>query len=64
VQEAPYVPLYYPRRLTGVRERLRGVEMDIRGELPTVTQWWIAPRDRTPGTSVAGTSPRADTTRP
>jgi peptide/nickel transport system substrate-binding protein len=56
VQEAPYVPLYYPKRLTGLRERLQGVEIDIRGELATVTRWWIAPRERTPGTTVAGGS--------
>jgi peptide/nickel transport system substrate-binding protein len=52
VQDAPYIPLYYPQRLTGIRERVHGVEMDIRGEWPTVMRWWIAPRDRTPGTTV------------
>jgi peptide/nickel transport system substrate-binding protein len=61
VEEAPYVPLYYPKRLTGIRNRVQGVEMDIRGELPTVTQWWIAPRERAPGTTVRS---GADTAAP
>jgi peptide/nickel transport system substrate-binding protein len=43
VREAPYTVLYYPKRLTGVSTRLRGVQMDTRGELNTVTRWWIAP---------------------
>jgi len=53
VQEAPYIVLYYPQRLNGVRARVHGVEMDIRGEFPTVQRWWIAPRDRGPGASAA-----------
>jgi peptide/nickel transport system substrate-binding protein len=61
VQEAPYMPLYYPKRLTGIRNRVQGVEMDIRGELPTVTRWWIAPRERAPGTTVRS---GADTAAP
>ncbi len=46
VEESPYTVLYYPRRLTGVRDRLQGAVMDVRGEFPTVTQWWILPRER------------------
>lgn len=46
VQEAPYIPLYYPERLTGVSERLQGVVMDVRSELPTVSRWWIPPAQR------------------
>ncbi|HYJ80115.1 MAG TPA: ABC transporter substrate-binding protein [Longimicrobiaceae bacterium] len=46
VQEAPYTTIYYPKRLTGVSARLRGWEMDIRGELPNITEWWIDPAQR------------------
>ncbi|MEX2572047.1 MAG: ABC transporter substrate-binding protein [Gemmatimonadota bacterium] len=46
VHEAPYIPLYYPQRLAGVRERLRGVVMDLRGEFATITDWWILPGER------------------
>lgn len=49
VQQAPYTVLYLPERLNGVARRLNGVEMDIRGEFPSVTQWWIAPSDRRAG---------------
>jgi peptide/nickel transport system substrate-binding protein len=47
VQASPYTVLYYPRRLTGVNQRLHGVEMDVRGEYNTIGKWWIAPADRT-----------------
>jgi peptide/nickel transport system substrate-binding protein len=46
VQASPYTVLYYPRRLTGVSRRLRGVQMDVRGEYNTIGKWWIAPADR------------------
>lgn len=45
-EEAPYTVLYYPERLNGVRTRVRGVAFDVRGEFPTVTEWWIHPADR------------------
>ena len=46
VQEAPYTVLYYPRRITGVNRRLRGVQMDVRSEFNTVAKWWIDPAQR------------------
>jgi peptide/nickel transport system substrate-binding protein len=46
VQEAPYTVLYYPKRLTGVNKRLRGAEMDIRGEFTNPQKWWIDPAQR------------------
>ncbi|MBW3630461.1 MAG: hypothetical protein KY464_14340 [Gemmatimonadetes bacterium] len=52
VREAPYIPLYYPERLNGVRTRLQGAVIDIRGELPTVAKWWILPSERRAGTAV------------
>lgn len=46
VQQAPYTVLYYPQDLTGIRERLQGVEMDTRGNFINVTDWWILPSQR------------------
>jgi peptide/nickel transport system substrate-binding protein len=46
VQEAPYVPLFYPERLMGVGERLQGVSIDPSGGLPTIARWWIPPGRR------------------
>jgi peptide/nickel transport system substrate-binding protein len=36
----PVVWIYHARGLQGVSARLGGVQMDLRGELATVTQWW------------------------
>jgi peptide/nickel transport system substrate-binding protein len=46
VEEAPYIPLYYPQRLNGVSENLQGAVMDVRGEYSTVTEWWMLPQGR------------------
>jgi len=45
-QDQPNTFLYYDMRINASRERLRGVEMDIRGDLISVRDWWIAPADR------------------
>ena len=45
-QEAPYTVLYYPQRLAGLSRRMQNVEMDTRGELINVQEWWIAPQHR------------------
>jgi peptide/nickel transport system substrate-binding protein len=45
VEESPYTVLHYPQRLMGHRSRLRGVDLDVRGDLVSVQRWWIA-RDR------------------
>jgi peptide/nickel transport system substrate-binding protein len=39
----PAVVLYHARGLQGMNRRVQGVTMDIRGELPTVHDWWVAP---------------------
>lgn len=39
--EQPWTPIYYQTDAFLVRERLEGVEMDIRGALLTVHDWWI-----------------------
>jgi peptide/nickel transport system substrate-binding protein len=44
--EQPYTFLYYDVRANAVRDRVRDVEMDIRGDFISVKDWWIAPADR------------------
>jgi peptide/nickel transport system substrate-binding protein len=39
----PVAFLYHPRGLQGMNRRMQGVMMDLRGELPTVQQWWVVP---------------------
>jgi peptide/nickel transport system substrate-binding protein len=39
----PAVGLYHARGLQGMNRRVHGVTMDLRGELPTVHDWWVAP---------------------
>jgi hypothetical protein len=38
----PVVVLYHARGLQGMNRRVHGVVMDLRGELPTVHDWWVA----------------------
>jgi peptide/nickel transport system substrate-binding protein len=38
----PMVVLYHARGLQGMNRRVHGVRMDLRGELPTVHDWWVA----------------------
>ena len=45
-QDQPYTFLYYDVRANGVRERVRDVHMDIRGDLINVKEWWIAGDER------------------
>jgi peptide/nickel transport system substrate-binding protein len=51
VQESPYTVLYYPERVAGVRTRLQGAVMDIRGETITAKGWWLMPQERGPSGS-------------
>ncbi len=39
----PVAFLYHGRGLQGMNRRVQGVRMDVRGELPTVAGWWVAP---------------------
>jgi peptide/nickel transport system substrate-binding protein len=39
----PVAFLYHARGLQGMNRRVHGVTMDIRGELPTVHDWWVGP---------------------
>jgi peptide/nickel transport system substrate-binding protein len=47
VQDAAYVPLYYPRRLAGLRDRVRDSQHDIRGDLVGIHRWWLSDAART-----------------
>jgi peptide/nickel transport system substrate-binding protein len=38
----PVACLYHARGLQGINRRVHGVTMDLRGELPTVHDWWVA----------------------
>ncbi len=39
----PVVFLYHAAGLQGANRRVKGVEMDLRGELPTVQRWRVEP---------------------
>ena len=39
----PVAFLYHARGVQGMNRRVRGVAMDLRGELPTVARWQVAP---------------------
>lgn len=41
-RERPVSWVYHARGVQGVSRRLRGVQMDLRGELPTLARWHIA----------------------
>ncbi|HUF28835.1 MAG TPA: peptide ABC transporter substrate-binding protein [Gemmatimonadaceae bacterium] len=43
-RERPAVWLYHSRGLQGISGRLEGVEMDLRGELPTLARWTVGAR--------------------
>ena len=40
-QERPVIWLYHARGVQGMNQRVQGVAMDVRGELPTVAAWHI-----------------------
>lgn len=46
VEQQPYTFFYYPDRLNGVNRRIRGVEMDVRGEWVNIGEWWVPPEER------------------
>lgn len=45
-QDQPYTFIYFQHRLEGVRNRLRNVHPDARGDLVGVSRWYILPRER------------------
>jgi peptide/nickel transport system substrate-binding protein len=46
VEEQPYTFLYFLDQLLGVSQRVRGVEMDVRGEWQNIREWYIDPESR------------------
>jgi peptide/nickel transport system substrate-binding protein len=42
VDSAPAAFLYHARGVQGINRRVQGISMDLRGELVTLSQWWIA----------------------
>jgi peptide/nickel transport system substrate-binding protein len=42
----PAVFLYHARGVQGINRRVRGIHMDLRGELVTLSQWWVEDGDR------------------
>jgi peptide/nickel transport system substrate-binding protein len=42
-RDAPAAFLYHARGLVGMNRRVRGVRMDLRGDLPTVASWRVEP---------------------
>ena len=45
-EEQPYNYMYFPDRLVGVNERVRGEIMDARGEWQNIRQWHLDPEGR------------------
>jgi peptide/nickel transport system substrate-binding protein len=41
--EVPVAFIYYARGVQGSNRRVRGVTMDLRGELSSVAEWWVEP---------------------
>lgn len=37
----PAVFLYHARGVQGINRRVQGIQMDLRGELVTLSQWWV-----------------------
>ena len=42
-ERLPVAWLYHARGVNGMNRRVQGVTMDLRGELGTLSRWWIAP---------------------
>jgi peptide/nickel transport system substrate-binding protein len=42
----PAVFLYHARGVQGINRRVQGVQMDLRGELVTLSQWWVKAGER------------------
>jgi peptide/nickel transport system substrate-binding protein len=47
-REFPATWLYHARGVQGVNRRVRGVSLDLRGELAGVAGWWIADGEELP----------------
>jgi len=45
-EEQPYMFLYFPDRLDGINNRVKDLEMDVRGEWFSVRHWYLDPASR------------------
>ena len=46
MMEQPYTYFYFSRRLEGISDRVKGVEMDARGEWLNIREWYVDPAAR------------------
>ena len=46
MREQPYTYFYFPDRLAGVNRRVKGIEMDARGEWLNIREWYLDPATR------------------
>ena len=46
IEEQPYTYFYFPDRLEGINRRVKGVEMDARGEWLNIKDWYLDPASR------------------
>ena len=42
----PAAFLYHARGVQGINRRVQGIHMDLRGELVTLSQWWVSDGER------------------
>lgn len=47
-RDQPFTFLYFARDAAAIRDELRGVELDIRGDLTGIREWWLHPDSRPP----------------
>jgi peptide/nickel transport system substrate-binding protein len=45
-EQQPYTFVYFSERIHGIRDRLRDVTPDARGDWVGIDRWWIAPSQR------------------
>ena len=46
IEEQPYTFAFFQERLTGINQRVLGVEMDARGEFQNIKDWYLDPESR------------------
>lgn len=46
MEEQPYTFFYFPDRLDGINQRVKGVEMDARGDWLNIREWYLDPTTR------------------
>ena len=46
IAEQPFTFIHFRQQLVGMNDRIRGAEMDVRGEWINLKEWWIDPTQR------------------